>query len=149
MEIKRLLAAGIVLLSLSPQSPAQEAATAVSPEYKSGQVWKYNAPWAEGSTVIVLKVDTRGSKDTVVHIRIEKVPAQSCGGFHVTTTIEHLAIQEKALRRSTTQLITEHIELPDSYFDAYREWEHARRKEIIKRPLRELSLSPAVGMICN
>lgn len=151
MEIQRLLAVcGIGLFSFTLQMLAQKAPTAAPPAYTSGQVWKYNAPaWAEDSTLVVFKVDSGGSKDTIVHIRIEKVPTQSCGGFHVTTAIEHLAIQEKALRQSTTQLMTDHIELPDSYFDAYREWEHARRKEIIKRPLRELSLSPAVGMICN
>ena len=127
-----------------------QVGSAAAPEYKAGQVWKYKtAPGIGDSTVVILKVDT-DEKSNLIHIRIDGIPLPSCGGLHPTISIEHLAITEKALRKSTTQLLKESVALPDSDFTAYNEWKSNRHRQVVKRPLSEVALPVPPGtLICN
>jgi hypothetical protein len=154
--MKTSVSASVVLTSVilalgMSQAGAQQSSSTAFPEYKPGQVWTYKtAPGAENSRVVILRVESAGKKGRVVHVRIENMPVPSCGGFHLTTAIEHLAVSEKALRKSTVELVKDQSELPDSYFDAYKEWEKDRHKEVTTRPLAEAAPPQAGGpMICN
>jgi hypothetical protein len=87
-----------------------------------------------------------------VHVRVDNVPVQSCGGFNLTTTIEHMALSEKMMRKSMIDLVKNNVDLPDSYFDAYRKWEKQKKRELIKVPIQEAirSVKTLPGpMICN
>lgn len=151
--VKASIPAAVLLLCVTfcsgvSQSEAQEASQPV--EYKAGQVWKYKtAPGAENSTVIILKVEASGKKGNVVHIRIDNMPFQNCGGFHLPGTLDHLAVSEKALRKSTTELVRTDVNLPESYLDAYKQWQKARQKPVVNRPLAEVALPQPTPMICN
>jgi hypothetical protein len=147
-----LLFVGLALVFNAVPGCAQvRSASTTAPEYKAGQVWKYKtAASVDDSVLIILKVETGGKKDNLVHIRIDGMPLPSCGGFHLTTSIEHLAVTEKALRKTTTQLLKESVALPDNYFIAYNEWRSNRHREVIQRPLSEVVLPAPPGMlICN
>ena len=131
---------------------AQQGSTQAAPaEYKIGQVWDYKTPHgAEGSRIIILAVQSQGNKGKLVHIRIENIPVPDCGGLRLTTAIEHLAVLDKFLRKSTTDLVNDQTELPDRYLDAYREWQNDRHKHIVKRPLAEVALAePGCPAIVN
>jgi hypothetical protein len=144
------LVIGIFLAAfLGSSVTAQQTSTKNPQEYKAGQVWKYKtALGAEESRVVVLKVELQGKKGNLVHIRIDNMPLPSCNGMHLTTAIEHLAVPEKDLRKSTLQLEREGVDLPDSCFEAYRDWQN--HKKLTKRPLSEVALPGVVGpMICN
>jgi hypothetical protein len=145
----------LFLVSLFAWLPAraQQTPAATKPEpieYKAGQVWGYKtAPGAEGSSLVILKIEFIGKKGNLIHIRVDDIPGPSCGKTHLTNTIEDLAVTEKMLRKSTTELLKENVELPDSYFEAYREWKKHRPK-VVERPLQEVVLpSLAGGLICN
>lgn len=117
-------------------------------EYQPGQVWNTD----QGANVTILLVETDRKGDKVVHVRIDNVPVQSCGGFHLTTTIEHMALSEKMIRKSVIKLTKNNVGLPDAYFDAYRKWEKQKKHDLTKVPLQEaiLSVSNLPGpMICN
>lgn len=117
-------------------------------EYKAGQVWKM--PF--GPTVTILKVEELPKLGKVVHLRVDKVPDGSCGSVQLTKSIEHLALTEKMVRKSALALVNENTDLPDSYLDAYREWEKQKKHEVLKVPIQEaiLSVSTLPGpMICN
>lgn len=112
-----------------------------STQYKAGQVWKYKtARGAEESRIVILEVQSREKNGSLVHVRIENLPVPHCAGLHFATTIGHLAVPEKVLRKSTTVLLADQANLPESYFDAYREWQKNRHKEIVKRPLAEVAV---------
>jgi len=118
--------------------------------YKAGQVWKFdNHAGFEDSTITILKVESRPKVGTVIHVRIEKIPAGDCGSVHLTRSIEHLALRESTLRESRHELLKENVELPDAYFEAYRQWEKEKKPEIVKSPLREVVAPTPGGMICN
>ncbi len=140
----------IVVLFCGTSVMAQQAPPVASKEYNAGQVWKYRtAPGAEESWIVILKVESRRRKGDLVHIRIENMPLASCNGMHFTTAIEHLAVPEKDLRKSTTELLKEGVELPDSYFEAYKQWQSGT-KQRTTRPLAQVALPEPIGpMICN
>jgi hypothetical protein len=46
-------------------------------------------------------------------------------------------------------LLEENVELPDAYFEAYRQWEKVKKPKILKSPLREVIGSAPSPMICN
>jgi hypothetical protein len=146
-----LLMAFILVFGISLARTQQTAPSTTVPEYKPGQVWTYKtASGAEGSRVVILKIEPSGKKDRLVHVRIDNMPLPSCGGFHLTTAIEHLAVSEKALRKSTVELVKDQIELPDSFFVAYKQWEKDHHKPVTNQPLAEVALPQTVGpMICN
>jgi hypothetical protein len=93
-------------------------------EYRPGQVWETGF----GPIVTILKVEELPKVGMVVHVRIDNVPVQNCRGFHLTRTIEHMALAEKMMRQGATNLIKDNVDLPDSYFDAYRKWEKQKRR---------------------
>jgi hypothetical protein len=118
--------------------------------YKAGQVWKFDDLLGLGdSTITILKVESRPKVGTVIHVRIDKIPAGDCGSIHLTTNIEHLALTESTLRESTFELLKENVELPDAYFEAYRRWEKEKKPEILKSPLYQVVLPKPSVMICN
>src|SRR5437763_10885038 len=115
MKLNCVLAVAL-LLSGGTTVAAQTGAKNLPPEYKPGQVWDYRtAAGAEESRIVVLDVDARSKKGKLVHIRIENLPVPSCGGIHLTTAIEHLAVPEKLLQKSTTDLLKDGGELPNVY----------------------------------
>jgi hypothetical protein len=153
--IRRL---SLVVLSLSlsivPMSGAQRDAgtpadsNSKTIEYKPGQVWKTGF----GPIVTVLKVEALPKVGRVVHVRVDNVPVQNCGGFHLTRTIEHMALAEKVMRKGSTALIKDNVDLPDSFFEAYRKWEKQKKREVIKEPMQEAvhrSSEPFGPIICN
>jgi len=145
-----LLSLVLLLACLPTQAQQIPVASKSEPiDYKAGQVWGYKtAPGAEGSTLVILKIESVGKKGSLIHVRIENIPGSSCGSVHLTDTIEDLAVTEKMLRKSTTELLKENVELPDSYFGAYREWKKHRPK-IVERPLQEVVSPSFGGLICN
>ena len=140
-----------LFLSVFPAGAQQITAQVALPDYKPGQVWTYKtAPGADDSRIVILRVEPASKKGRVIHVRIENLPLPNCGGFHLTTAIEHLAISEKALRQSTIQLENDRAELPDSNFDAYKQWAKGRHKEVTNTPISDITLSQTAGlMICN
>jgi len=151
LSISAALLLSALLMFGSSAAPAQQVpGDNAKVEYQPGQVWEYKtAPGAEQSTVLILKVDPAGKAGSLIHVRIENLPLPSCGRFHLTTVIEHLAVTEKMLRKSTTNLLSENVALPGSYLDAYREWTK-HRPNIVKRPLAEVVVRPNAGpLICN
>ena len=119
-----------------------------SVDYKPGQVWQYSG----GQEVItVLKVDEVHKFGRVVHVRIDNVPATSCQGIVLTTSIEHLALTEKMMRKSSLRLVRDDAELPDAYFSAYQEWQKQKKPDVQKNRTVEdvISRTPQIGAICN
>jgi hypothetical protein len=117
-------------------------------EYKPGQVWETGF----GPTVTILKVEELPKFGKVVHVRVDNIPVQNCGGFHLTRTIEHMALTEKMMRKGATDLIKDNVDLPDPYFDAYRKWEGQKKREVIKVPIQKAivkSGEPLGPIICN
>jgi hypothetical protein len=145
-----LLSSALLLFGSSAAPAQQVPGDNAKVEYQPGQVWKYKtAPGTEQSTVLILKVEPEGKAGNLIHVRIENLPLPSCRPFHLTTVVEHLAVTEKMLRKSTIVLLSENVALPESYLDAYREWTKHRPK-IVKRPLAEVVAPPSVGpLICN
>jgi hypothetical protein len=141
-------------LSIVPAAGAQREASppgdsdSKTIEYKPGQVWETGF----GPMVTILKVEELPKVGRVVHVRIDDVPVQNCGGFHLMRTIEHMALAEKVMRKGATNLIKDKVDLPDSYFEAYRKWEEQKKREVIKVPIQEAvfrSGEPLGPIICN
>lgn len=97
--------------------------------YKAGQVWHYVGG---DETITVLKVEDLPKIGRVIHVRVDNVPVPACPGFHLTRNIEHIALSEKMMRKSTADLERENEELPDSYFDEYRQWQKLKKPEVLK-----------------
>ena len=117
----------VVIALLGRGSAQQPPNQPTTQNFKAGQVWSYKtAPGAEESKVLILQVES-GKKGVVVHVRIDDIPVPGCGSFRIKTSIEHIAITEKTLRNSITRLTSENVKIPDSYFDAYKEWQKGRR----------------------
>jgi hypothetical protein len=118
------------------------------PGYKSGQVWVMD----QGIAVTILAVEDVHKVGKVVHVRVDKIPFQSCGDVHLTRAIEHLAVTEKMMLKSGLLLSKENADLPESSIEAYRKWQAQKKPEIAKTPLQEaiLTLGDVRGpMICN
>jgi hypothetical protein len=100
-----------------------------NPDYKAGQVWLS----VGGETITVLKVDDARRFGHVIHIRVDNVPVPACQGIHLTRTIDHIALTETMMRKSSAAPIEETTELPDDeYFDAYRAWQKQKSPIILK-----------------
>src|SRR5689334_6567713 len=85
-------------------SGQEQAKPSLQPQFEPGQIWKYKtAPGEEGATLLILRVEAKEKKGNVIHIRVDNIPVP-CGNLHVTTTFEHVAVTDKALRQSATEL---------------------------------------------
>ena len=100
-------------------------------DYKLGQVWTTS----QGITVTILAIEDFKKVGTVVHVRVDNIPWQSCGDVHLTRTIEHIAVTEKMMMKSDLVLSKESVDLPQSSIEAYREWQGKKKHEIAKAPL--------------
>lgn len=142
----RNLAAPTVLAVLAVAAAQVNAQGPV--EYKAGQVWQL----AGGEVVVtVLKVDDLHRVGRVVHVRIDKVPVPACQGLHLTSAIDHVALTEKMMRKSSLRLLNEKAELPDAYFDAYREWQKQKKPYVRKDQTvwDVIRTTPPMAPICN
>jgi hypothetical protein len=93
----RVLTSFLLVLCMSEAGAQQDPPPLTVPDYKAGQVWTYKtAPGAEDSRIVILRLEPAGKKGRIIHVRVENLPLPSCGGFHLTTAIEHLAISEEA-----------------------------------------------------
>lgn len=92
-------------------------------EYKAGQVWQLSGG---DETVTLLKVEDLHKIGRVVHVRVDKV-SEGCQGIHLTTSIDHIVLTEKMMRKSPATLLQEKTDLPDSCFDAYRVWQKQKK----------------------
>jgi hypothetical protein len=141
----------VLFLASLPGVTAQSQSNDSHPktvEYKPGQVWTIN----QGVAITILAVEDVHKVGKVVHVRIDKIPLQSCGDIHLTRTIEHLAITEKMMQKSGLDLLQDKVDLPESSVDAYRNWEEQKKHEITKLPIQKaiLSVGSIPGpMICN
>jgi hypothetical protein len=121
-------------------SPAQ-------PQFQPGQIWRYKtAPNDDGATLLILRVEAKEKKGYVVHIRVDNIPVP-CGNRHITTSLEHVAITEKALRQSTTELVTNIGDLPSSYLKGW----HESYPGTVDKPLSKISLlsTSSAQVICQ
>ena len=151
MKINIIPLVGVLLLAASvPRVTAQtktESPNLKSVDYKPGQVWTMN----QGITVTVLAVEDVHRVGRVVHVRIDKIPWPSCGSFHLTRAIEHLAVTEKMMLKSALTFSKDNVDLPASSLEEYRKWEGQKKHEIAKIPLEKAILEEGseAPMICN
>ena len=151
MKINSVLLVGALLLAISlPRIAAQSKADSSNPksvDYKPGQVWMLN----QEISVTILAVEDVHRVGKVVHVRVDKIPWQSCGDVHLTRTIEHLAVTEKMMLKSALVLKNGNADLPESSVEAYRKWQTQKKHEIAKVPLQMAILdeSSVPPMICN
>jgi hypothetical protein len=143
---------GLLLLSTSlPRVTAQsqdEKANSKAPIYKAGQVWTMG----RDITVTILATEDVHKIGKVVHVRVDKIPLQSCGEVHLTRAIEHLAVTEKMMLKSGLVLSKDNADLPESSVEAYRKWEEQKKHQVAEVPLQEAIFShgEVLGpMICN
>ena len=116
--------------------------------FKSGQVWMMG----QAITVTILAIEDVHKLGRVVHVRVDKIPLQSCGEVHLTRAIEHLAVTEKMMLKGGLVLSKENVDLPESSVEAYLKWQAQKKPEIAKTPLQKaiLTVGDAMGpMICN
>jgi hypothetical protein len=140
----------IIPAACAQQKTAQPAnAAQQTVQFRPGQVWRTEL----GATITILAVEEVRKVGKVVHLRVDNIPAGSCGEVHFTTAIPHIALAEKMMQKSTYGLVKDNADLPDSYLDEYREWESKKKHEVLKVPLqmkiRTASLSASAVMICN
>jgi hypothetical protein len=141
----------VLLLASLPKAMAQsqqDNSNAKMADYRPGQVWVTY----QGVTVTILALEDVRRVGKVVHVRVDKIPVQSCGDVNLTRAIEHLAITEKELRKSELALSKNNVDLPESSIDAYRKWEVRKKHEIIKMPIQMAILTAGNlpgPMICN
>ncbi len=109
------------------QAPAAQPALA---QYKAGQSWRYAT--GDGPTITVLKVEDLPRIGRVIHVRVDNIPVPGCAGIHLTNSIDHIALTEKMMRKSVHDLLRENADLPDSYFEGYREWQKQKKPQIVK-----------------
>ncbi|MGA7907809.1 MAG: hypothetical protein WCA16_10420 [Candidatus Sulfotelmatobacter sp.] len=150
INVVRLMGVLFLLASLSRVTAQTQSngSDLQSVDYKPGQVWTMN----QGITVTILAVGDVHGAGKVVHVRVDKIPWQSCGDIHLTRAIEHLAVTQKMMLKSGLVLSKDNIELPESSIEAYRKWQGQRKHEIAKVPLQKAILDEgsAMGpMICN
>jgi hypothetical protein len=89
----------------------------------------------EGITATILAIEDVRKVGKVIHVRVDKIPWQSCGTIHLTRTIEHIALTEKMMLKSDLILSKENVVLPQSSIDAYRRWQAEKKHQIAKVPL--------------
>jgi len=151
MKITAALLGAVLLTGGLPRVMAQgraDNANLKTPGYKSGQVWMMD----QGITVTILAIEDVHKVGKVVHVRVDKIPFQSCGDVHLTRAIEHLAVTEKMMLKSGLVLSKDNVDLPESSIEAYRKWQTQKTRQIAKTPLQEAILTggDVIGpMICN
>ena len=140
-----LAALTLVPASASAQGSAGQDAQV---EYKAGQVWQYVGGEA---TITVLKVDDLPKFGRVIHVRADNVPVSACAGLHLTRAIEHVALTEKMMRKSSGSLVRENADLPDSYFESYRLWQKQKKPEVLKNQTMTdvIRRTADLPLICN
>jgi hypothetical protein len=145
MKINFVPLVGVLLLAASVPRVTPQNKTAV--DYKAGQVWTMN----QGITVTVLAVEDVHRVGKVVHVRVDNIPWQSCGGIHLTRAIEHLAVTEKMMIKSALILSKDNFDLPESSLEAYRKWKGQKKHEVTKVPLQKAILDEGYVPpgICN
>jgi hypothetical protein len=142
---------GVLLLASVPVAVAQSRVENTPPEtgeYGAGQLWIAD----QGITVTVLGIEDVHRVGKIIHVRIDKIPFQSCGDIRLTRAIEHLALTERMMRRSGLVFSKDNVPLPESSVEAYRKWEEQKKHEIVKVPIQKAILShgDVMGpMICN
>jgi hypothetical protein len=109
------------------QVPAGQPALA---QYNAGQSWRYAS--SDGSTITVLKVEDLPKVGRVIHVRVDNIAVPGCAGVRLTHSIDHIALTEKMMRKSVNDLLRENTDLPESYFDGYREWQKQKKPQIVK-----------------
>ena len=69
----------------------------------------------------------------------------------MSKAIDHLALTAKMMRKSVSDLLRENVDLPDSYFEGYREWQKQKKPEIMKNATIEdvVKRNVDVPLICN
>ncbi len=140
-----LLSASILRVTAQSQD---DKANSETPSYRAGQVWTMG----QDITVTILATEDVRKIGRVVHVRVDKIPLQSCGDVHLTRAIEHLAVTEKMMLRSGLVLSKDNADLPQSSVEAYRKWKEQKKHQVAKVPLQEaiLSQGEVLGpMICN
>jgi hypothetical protein len=150
INAKKLAVLWALLLAAVPVGVAQTGTDNpnLSAEYRSGQLWITG----QGITVTVLAVEEVHRVGKVVHVRVDKIPYQSCGDIHLTRAIEHIALTDEMMRKSGLVLSKENVDLPESSIDAYRKWEGAKKHTIVRSPIQKAILTEGdvLGpMICN
>jgi hypothetical protein len=99
----------------SPQQPAPVRLVETdASRYKPGQVWSLQVPGSPQALLKILRVETLGSIETIVHVAVTNVP----------TTVGHLPFQEAAIDRSVVELVGTDPMRPES-LDGYQEWRNA------------------------
>ena len=145
----RWIVSGLLLLATGrANGQSQPEGQNALNEYKPGQVWTIG----HDITVTILAVEDVRRVGKVVHVRVDKIPLQSCGEIHLTRTIEHLALTEKMMRKSGLDLLKENGDLPESSVEAYRKWQEQKKREVFKVPIQKaiLTVGDVPGpMICN
>lgn len=149
MKANLLLLLGALLLAVFPRLAAQTQPDATAKiDYKLGQVWTLN----QEITVTILAIDDVPKVGRVVHVRVDKIPWQSCGNVHLTRTIEHIAVTDKMMVKSGLVLSKENVDLPQSSIEAYRKWLGEKKHEIAKAPLPaviQAQSDTTIPMICD
>ena len=150
MKVNLVSRVAVFLLAVSlPTVSAQTTTEGLkSVEYKMGQVWTTN----QNITITILAVEDVHRVGRVIHVRIDKIPDQSCGDIHLTREIEHIALTEKMMRKSELVFSKDNTDLPESSIEAYRKWEEQKKHRILKVPIQKAILTEgdAMGpMICN
>jgi len=141
----------VVALTLASSLIAAQAA-APQPahvEYKAGQSWRYAS--GNGPIITVLKVEDLAKIGRVIHVRVDDVPVPGCAGIHLTNSIDHIAVTEKMMGKSVHDLLREDADLPDSYFEGYREWQKQKKPQIVKdKTISDvIKMKVDVPLICN
>ena len=129
---------------------AQVAAPQPVPvEYKAGQSWRYAS--GNGPIITVLKVEDLPKIGRVIHVRVDDIPVPACAGIKLTNSIEHIAVTEKMMRKSVHDLLLEDTDLPDSFFEGFREWQKQKKPQIVKdKTISEVVRTKVdVPLICN
>ncbi len=144
----------ILLVASVPSVMAQSQSRGAKPktaDFRPGQVWIMN----RGITVTILAIEDVPRVGKVVHVRVDKIPSQTCGEYgdiRLTRAIEHLAVTEKMMLKSGLVLSKDNIELPQSSIEAYRKWAEQKKQEIAKVPLQKAIFGEGFiqgPMICN
>ena len=140
-----LFLAFVVALATA-QAPAAKPTLA---PFSAGQMWRYGT--GGGPTITVLKVEELPKVGRVIHVRVDNIPVPGCAGIHLTNSIDHIALTEKMMRKSVNDLLRENTELPDSYFEGYREWQNQKKPQIVKdRTIAdEVRRKADLPLICN
>jgi len=147
---KQVTLACILLLAAFSNAAAQDnsAGAAGPPAYKIGQVWTNR----QALTVTILAIEDVRKVGRIVHVRIDRIPVQTCGNLQLTRSIEYLAVTEKMMRASGLDLLKDNVDLPESSIEAFRTWQLNKKHEIAKVPIQKAILpsGPQIGpMICN